>query len=145
MRAISLLGLLVLTSGLLGHGVSHILLRDAYGIQVSYEDGNPLAFADVEIFRPLETEMEFQTGMTDENGRFMFKPDTSGSWTMKVSDGLGHGKVIEVIVDEVNTTASCEGSLSRLQKIISGLGYILFIFSGWYLITRWRQEKHAHS
>lgn len=145
MRAQILLLVFVFSSGLLGHGVSHTTLRDAYGIQVHYEDGNPLEFADVQVFRPGEADLEFQVGMTDENGAFMFKPDTSGSWTVKVSDGLGHGKVIPVLVDELNPEIAGEASLSRIEKIISGLGYILFIFSVWYFYTKWRQDKHAHS
>ena len=140
-----LIPVLVFTSTILGHGVSYTILQDGYGIQVHYEDGNPLEFADVQIFRPGETQLEFQVGMTDENGVFMFKPDTSGSWTVKVSDGLGHGKVIPILVDELNSKVVSEGSLTTLQKIVSGLGYILFIFSLWYLYSRWHQDKHAHS
>ncbi|MCF6238929.1 MAG: DUF4198 domain-containing protein, partial [Candidatus Marinimicrobia bacterium] len=95
-----LLSVLMLTAQLFGHGVSYQTLRTGYGVAVYYEDGNPLEFADVSIFRPGETEFEFQQGMTDENGAFMFKPDTSGVWVVRISDGLGHGKVIEVSVTD---------------------------------------------
>ncbi len=135
MKISVLLGIFALTSGLLGHGVSHVMLRDAYGIKVFYEDGNPLEFADIQIFQPGETEVEFQLGMTDENGVFMFRPDTSGLWTVKVSDGLGHGKVISVLVDELNSTMTKTEPVSRLKRIISGVGYILFLFSAWYLFA----------
>ncbi|MCF7823195.1 MAG: hypothetical protein K9N35_03395 [Candidatus Marinimicrobia bacterium] len=140
-----LLTALLFTTSLLGHDVSHSILRNGYGVEFHYEDGNPLDFADVQIFRPGESEMEFQIGMTDENGIFMFNPDTLGSWTVKVSDGLGHGKIVQVEVGETISGVVNEKSLPPLQKAIVGLGYILFVFSIWYLIVKRRQEQHAHS
>jgi len=137
--------LLLITTQLSGHGVSHSLIKPGYGVAVHYEDGAPLDFADVAIFRPGETEFEFQQGLTDENGVFMFKPDTTGVWTVKISDGLGHGQVIEVTVNEQGSVQLEKAPVSRLQKIISGVGYILFVFCGWYLWAKRRKAQHAHS
>ena len=137
--------LLVTTSGLQGHGVSHLLLREAHGARLQYADGAPLEFADVLIFRPSNLELEFQAGMTDENGVFMFHPDTVGVWTMQVSDGLGHGKVIEIPVETGNTMAVGKAPLSRWQIAISGVGYILFGFSIWNFLATRKKVHHAHS
>ncbi len=145
MLRILLFCMLIITPQLLGHGVSHSLVHPGYGVAVHYDDGAPLDFADVSIFRPGETEFEFQEGLTDENGVFMFKPDTAGLWTVEVSDGLGHGKVIEVSVNEQSSTPQENAPIPRWQKVISGVGYILFIFCGWYFLAKRRKDQHAHS
>lgn len=136
---------LMISSHLLGHGVSYTMMGPGYGVAVQYEDGAPLDFADVTIYRPGETEFEFQQGFTDENGVFMFKPDTSGVWTLKISDGFGHGKVIEVSVGGFESPLQQNVRIPRWQKIISGVGYILFVFCGWYFLTKRRKDPHAHS
>lgn len=133
------------TSALLAHGVSYTTLRNGYGVKLSYEDANPLDYADVQVFRPGESETEFQVGMTDENGVFMFNPDTAGMWIVKVSDGLGHGKIIQVPVGDINSSRTGESSMSSWQKAITGTGYILFVFSLWYFFAKKRQENRAHS
>ncbi len=140
-----IISLLIACSSLFAHGVVYQKLRDGVGIFISYDNHDPMAFADVEVFRPGETDHEFQTGMTDENGVFMFKPDTTGSWTLKVSDGLGHGKVIQFPVDEMGPISPETPSISRIQRIISGLGYILFIFSAWYYFVQRKRHRHAYS
>jgi len=132
--------LMFLATDLSAHGVTYTELQGGYGIQVSYESGDPLEFSDIKVFQPGESEYEFQLGMTDQNGVFMFKPDTIGIWTLKVSDGLGHGKVIQVMVDGSRPSSVETPSTTRFQKIISGIGYILFIFSVWYFIVRRRQS-----
>ncbi|MCF7826964.1 MAG: hypothetical protein K9N29_09970 [Candidatus Marinimicrobia bacterium] len=146
MRSIIQVVLLTLTcSTLLAHGVEYQELHWGVGILITYDNQDPMTFADVEIFRPGESEIEFQAGMTDENGVFMFKPDTTGSWTIKVSDGLGHGQVIQFPVDEVSLNTPETPGPSRFQRIVSGLGYILFIFSVWYFYIQRKRNRHAYS
>jgi len=140
-----LLFLTLFCANLPAHGIIHRELRDGQGIQVSYDNNDPMAFADVQIFRPGESELEFQTGLSDENGVFMFKPDTLGYWTVKVSDGLGHGQVFQILVDDISETTPGVLSLSRREKLISGLGYILFLFSVWYFFIERKRNRHAHS
>ncbi len=137
--------LLIMTPDIQAHGVSHILLHEAQGAKLQYADGAPLEFADVLIFRPGDSELEFQAGMTDENGIFMFHPDTSGVWTMQVSDGLGHGDVIKIPVETGDTIVSEHAVLSRWQIAISGVGYILFGFSIWNFLATRKKGRHAHS
>jgi len=132
-------------ANLYAHGVVYQEVHQGAGILITYDNQDPMTFADVEIFRPGETAYEFQTGMTDENGVFMFKPDTTGSWTIKVSDGLGHGQVIELLVDDLSSNSPETSAPRRIQKIISGLGYILFIFSAWYFYIQRKRNRHAHS
>lgn len=125
---------LFLSLSLFAHGVSYVEVHNGYGVQVEYENGDALEFGDVTVFRPGETVVEFQLGMTDENGVFMFKPDTNGMWTLKISDGLGHGRVIQVNIDDTKPD-SLEGTRRpHPLTAVSAIGYILFIFSIWYFI-----------
>jgi len=54
-----------------------------------YSLGEPVAGADVTVFRPDE-QSSFQTGRTDARGVFAFAPDRPGSWRLEVRDGKGH-------------------------------------------------------
>jgi hypothetical protein len=127
--------ILIACSVLLGHGVDHVSTRGGTGIQFRYANGDPLSFSDVQLFRPGETEFEFQIGATDANGVFMFLPDTTGEWSVIVSDGLGHGKVVSIDVSSLSEPAAIQGDLPTWKRIISGLGYLLFAFALWGLFT----------
>jgi len=49
-----------------------------------------LSAADVFIYAPGEAEKIFQTGKTDEAGKFAFIPTKAGEWRVVVDDGTGH-------------------------------------------------------
>ncbi len=126
---------MIMTWGiLLGHGVEHTSLSGGTGVQFTYANGEPLSDSDIQLFRPGEAEFEFQFGSTDANGVFMFLPYTSGYWTVKVSDGLGHGKVVSIDVTDQAEAPAPSGELPTWKRIISGLGYLLFVFSVWGMI-----------
>ncbi|WP_339135497.1 MAG: hypothetical protein WGN25_18085 [Candidatus Electrothrix sp. GW3-4] len=55
----------------------------------SYEDGESMSYATVEIIAP-NAKLPFQTGRTDRNGYFCFRPDTPGRWKITVKDEDGH-------------------------------------------------------
>jgi len=145
MKRFSLLLILLLAVNLLAHGVQQQVLQGGYGVQISYDDGDPMDFADVQLFRPNNAKIAYQLGSTDEQGVFMFKPDTIGTWTVRVSDGLGHGAVIPVTITDQQTVPTARGGLSRWQMLVSGVGYILFFFSVWYAFVNRRRNQHAHS
>ena len=110
------------------HGVSHTLFKEGVGIQVFYDDGSPLSYAEVVIFSPSNKQIEFQTGMTDKNGRFVFSPDESGDWLIKIDDGMGHGLVKNIAVksNQLAVPTPTNG-LSRGQKILIGISLITWI------------------
>lgn len=107
------------------HGISHTLFKGGVGIQVSYDDGSPLSYAEVTIYSPSEKQVEFQTGMTDKNGRFVFSPDESGDWLIKIDDGMGHGLVKKISVEsgQLAVPPATRG-LSRGEKILIGVSLI---------------------
>jgi nickel transport protein len=56
----------------------------------SYDDGGPMSYSAVEVFSPADPKMPFQTGRTDRNGWFCFRPDASGRWKLTAKDEEGH-------------------------------------------------------
>jgi nickel transport protein len=82
-----------------GHGVqSSVEERPAVVVRFAYTTGEPLSYAQAEVFSPKDDELEYQNGRLDAGGRFAFVPDGPGSWRVKVSDGMGHHSVRTIAV-----------------------------------------------
>ena len=62
-----------------------------------YADGEPMAFAQVQVTAPGEGGL-FQSARADARGRFAFVPTGPGVWVVAASDGQGHRAVREVAV-----------------------------------------------
>jgi nickel transport protein len=114
---------LFLSSGLVGidpanaHGaVIDYKNTEAIEIQSRYDTGKPLANAEVMIYAPNNPNEPWKTGKTDEEGNFMFIPDSEipGYWEVKVRQA-GHGGLVSIPV-ETNTaiteTQSTQSSAS---------------------------------
>lgn len=72
------------------HGVrGAIASQQATCVEVSYDDGEPLSYARVEVSAP-DSGQPFQSGLADRNGLFCFRPDIPGDWRLVISDGMGH-------------------------------------------------------
>lgn len=86
------LGLTLLLSA---HGHAHAVHGDtgsgseALCTSASYDDGEAMSYAAVEIIAP-NAKLPFQSGRTDRNGYFCFRPDTPGRWKITVKDEDGH-------------------------------------------------------
>ncbi|MCI5222691.1 MAG: hypothetical protein D3924_08490 [Candidatus Electrothrix sp. AR4] len=62
---------------------------EALCTSTSYDDGGPMSYAAVEIIAP-NAKLPFQSGRTDRNGYFCFRPDTPGRWKITIKDEDGH-------------------------------------------------------
>lgn len=115
----SLLGWAALISSpstLLAHGVSWDLSeKKAYGFEFNFDDGSPMAFSEVKVYRPGEDESLSQTGRTDKNGYFAFIPDADGKWLVKADDGTGHLVQAEVTVA---TQAAGDGGAAQAPAAV---------------------------
>jgi len=138
--------LLVLVVPVWGHGTEGVAEKEE-GILVSaeYDDGEPMNYAEVKILAP-ESDIPFQKGRTDRNGRFMFRPDQKGLWQIIVSDGVGHRLALEREILDVKgdiKTAAAEkigvSTLSRTQGIIMGVSIILGLFG---IVYGWKARSH---
>ncbi|MDO9575134.1 MAG: hypothetical protein Q7J55_01230 [bacterium] len=117
------------------HGVVYELKKDkTVIIKVAYDDGEPMSYAEVKIFSPHDTKIEYQNGRTDKNGCFAFLPDQIGEWKVIVNDGMGHGVVTEVKVftegestfggkETMKIEATIKG-WPRWQKLVTGISII---------------------
>lgn len=132
------------------HGVDGTIEpAEGYCVTVRYDDGEPMSYAAVEISPP-DSDIGFQTGRTDRNGRFMFQPDGKGRWHVVVKDGMGHGVSLDLEVDadtdqakvhRPGTQSSVAGQ-SRWMRIIAGLS-IIFGLSGF--LYGWKARRTGRS
>ena len=99
----------------------------AITIEAKYDDGMPMANAQVVVYAPSDRATPWLKGTTDESGNFTFVPDTEekniGDWDIKVR-GSGHGDItsIPILGDEQNpgnTMSSNNGSgYTSAQKAV---------------------------
>jgi len=111
---------------LYAHAVNHRQVQGSIGMEIAYDDGTPMSYSEYKVFSPLDKEKEFQQGYTDKNGRLFFCPDVKGIWKIEVNDGLGHGEIIEIPVNEDLKIETKEGvSLTKFHKILIGVSIII--------------------
>ena len=116
------------------HGVEGaVAAAQGYLVSVSYDDGEPMGYAAVEINGP-DAGPAFQTARTDRNGRIMFFPDQSGPWQVVVKDGMGHMVSLDLDaadIDEalLSASASHQAAAKGIGGIATGLS-ILFGATG---------------
>lgn len=115
-------------------GPSAVILRASYGGR------DPAGRADVEIFKPGDSQSPYQTGSTDAAGAFAFVPSQPGRWLAVVDDGYGHRA--EKPVEWGGSAAAPAPELHAGQTWRSALaGVSLFI--GLTGIWLWRQSRSA--
>ena len=139
-----------LPDGARAHGTGWRLLPDArtQAIAFYYSDGEPMSYAKTLVFSPQDPDLEHQNGRTDKKGRFVFCPDTAGTWRITVSDGMGHRAEATVAVapDGPATTGNQaqpgpdpghSTTYVKPLKILAGLSLILNLgFIGYFFKQR---------
>lgn len=92
-------------------------------IQATYDSGEPLAEATVQVFAPDDPQTPVYTGLTDADGKFVFVPTAPGNWEVSVRQA-GHGDIAVVPVESEGAIASTftnDAGLSLLQRgIVAG-------------------------
>lgn len=112
-----------------------------YCVTARYSDGEPMSWAEIKIAAP-DSDIEFQNGRTDRNGKFMFLPDGQGAWEVVVQDGMGHRMALEVMVSgaadakgtAVPVARGTASGKSRPMGVVAGVGVIFGLcgfFYGW--------------
>ena len=91
---------------------------NAVTIQAKYDDGTPMANAQVVIYAPSDRATPWLKGTTDESGNFSFVPDADnfGDWDVKVRQS-GHGDIttIPILDDQL--------AVNKMAASSSGAGY----------------------
>jgi nickel transport protein len=92
-------------------------------VRAKYGGTEPVPFAKVQVFAPGGTR-EFQTGRTDQQGRFVFAPAEAGAWRVVVDDELGHRVERTVDVSAGSAGVPVRGAASRWERLLAGLGLL---------------------
>ena len=131
------------------HGTNYRILDSGPAIVVEfiYADNQPMRYAEVLVYSPEETRVEYQNGRTDMNGRFAFFPQAPGEWRIQADDGTGHLERVAIeitpgdntngwegIQDRAETSTHHHDHLPRTWGIILGISLILNVFMGFYLV-----------
>jgi len=96
-RATACAAALTLAVGLAPHSArAHEILHEvergrAVALRAYFTDGEPLAYAQAEVYSPADPKSPHWKGRTDRNGWLAFVPDVAGTWRVRVVDATGHG------------------------------------------------------
>jgi nickel transport protein len=107
------------------HGVSISYTADAtYKVVAVYDDGTPMADAQVRIYSPEDAQEPYEVTSCDENGVYYFTPDTdiTGDWYLQFSLA-GHGGDVTIPVGE-GTTEGGDLPVTIPQMIIMGACFV---------------------
>ncbi len=134
------------------HGVSITYQEtQAIALEARYDNGEPMAGAQIAVFSPADPQTPWLRGVADETGRFTFSPDPTqpGNWEVQVRQA-GHG---EILVIPVSGSAAADSrmpwrsasSLTPLQKAVM-LGSVIWGCVGTALFFSRRSKAHnAHT
>ena len=140
----------LLAFSVFGHGVEYQIIQGGVGIEIKYDDGSAFSYSEVKIYPPGD-DTEYQSGLTDAQGRFVFYPDRAGKWKIIANDGLGHGVVAEVKITSnlLPQTLGKRDAFNRWEKIVLGLGIIFGLTGIWFWLSARKYlkqiEENAHS
>lgn len=137
MRVIFFLLLFAAEASAHGTGYRQSELK-AISLEFMYSTGEAMSYREAKVFSPSDEKFAFQTGRTDEHGRFAFTPDTAGTWRVIVRDEEGHQCTAEIEVGSNEAvTDSKQADSDLFTRALLGVSIIFNIA----LIIRC---KHAH-
>jgi len=88
----------------------------AIEIVAAYDNGQPMAGAQVVVYAPDDPSTPWLTGVCDDEGRFSFTPDTSkpGTWDIQVRQA-GHGDIVHIPIGKDIAVTGGAGGYTPLQ------------------------------
>lgn len=129
------------------HEVVHEVVRGrAVAVHARYANGEPLAYAAVEVFSPADQALPHQKGRTDRNGWVAFVPDVPGGWRVRIQDGSGHGldTTVEIAAPGAPAAAASDpgapSALAFALRPVLGVLLVLALFGGLFLFLRRTRE-----
>ena len=87
-------------------------------IVAAYDSGEPMAGAHVTVYAPDDPSTPWLTGVCDDEGRFIFTPDTTktGTWDVQVRQA-GHGDIVHIPI-ETDSAGNGSGGITPLQIVL---------------------------
>ncbi|MDA3971114.1 MAG: hypothetical protein PF442_07165 [Desulfobulbaceae bacterium] len=147
------LGLVLMASQGQAHGVRGLIsTRETICATAMYDDGEPMSYAGVKISAP-DSKLLFQSGRTDRNGLFCFKPDSHGEWQLTIGDEMGHQIRLKTTVGQdmalpQNDPSSDQNGppMGKAGGIVIGFALIFGLggFLAWWQ-SRKKSRKMHHS
>ncbi|MDR2136941.1 MAG: hypothetical protein LBO68_01515 [Synergistaceae bacterium] len=106
-------GPLLVSSPALAHGTGFRQSeRKPVSLEFYYSTGETMSYLETKVFSPQDEKFAFQSGRTDEDGRFAFTPNAPGRWRVIVRDEEGH-------LAEAKIDVAQEPSAGPTQEIVS--------------------------
>lgn len=128
------------------HGVRGMAdTRKTICITAIYDDGEPMSYTAVEINAPA-SQLPFQSGRSDRNGVFCFRPDSPGDWQVNIRDEMGHLVHLQAVVTEDmdldQVAHNYNGpAMGKVNGIVTGIA-VLFGMAG---CLAWWQSRNRKS
>jgi nickel transport protein len=101
---------MLMASAAWAHG-AHIEYEITQAIQLTarYDNGDPMAEAQVTVYSPSDPANVWQKGVTDQAGQYIFAPDPdqSGNWEVQVRQA-GHGDIVAIPMAEADSGQDLE-------------------------------------
>jgi nickel transport protein len=93
-------------------------MTQAIRVQAKYDSGDPMKEAQVTVYAPNNPAEAWQTGKTDEQGYYVFVPNSEirGNWEVKIRKA-GHGDIASIPVEEANTTTASTSTSSNSSQL----------------------------
>lgn len=103
----------------------------AIEIVAQFDNGEPMAEAQVVVYAPNDPETPWLKGQCDEDGRFVFTPDTtiSGDWAVSVRTA-GHGEMLHIPIDDQQTIILNQAAPTSPMQTVLMVGSVLWGFIG---------------
>jgi nickel transport protein len=106
-------------------------------LEFSYSTGETMSYLETKVFSPQDEKFAFQSGRTDEDGRFAFTPNAPGLWRVVVRDEEGHLAEAKVDVPEEflagaaggETAAAAAGPPTGIRLLLNALLGVSLIFN----------------
>lgn len=86
-------------------------------LEFFYSTGEAMSYLEAKVYSPKDAEFAYQSGRTDEDGRFAFTPNVAGEWRVVVKDDEGHLAEAKIAVEQAfldDASAGGEGGTSSM-------------------------------
>jgi nickel transport protein len=124
------IGPILMPSAAFAHGTGYRQSdKKPISLEFYYSTGETMSYLEAKVFSPKDEKFAFQSGRTDEEGRFAFTPNASGLWRVEVRDQEGHRAEAKVDIPEESPSAG-NGSEPVIEKAASPEGMDLFLRAG---------------
>lgn len=120
-----------------GTGVTYTVAEDNnVTLEALYDDGEPMAEAQVVVYAPSDPETAYLRGVADAEGRYTFEVDTAiaGSWDVTVRTA-GHGDIVRITVTDGGEIRPMDAAGFAIPRqllavvVIAALGGIAYFYS----------------